>query len=330
MDLPVDLADGTALVAAHDAPAGVAARLVAPSGASVQVVDADSAPARQPVRAHRVDRPMAGVWRLRLSQPGGAARTVHASPAVAGSALTLRTAVAGGELTATLRDGDAGVPGATVTAELRSATSGTRTVALSGGAGGVYSAPVAELPADDWFAVVVAKAGDRTRVAAETVASRTPVPDPGGGGGGGGGGVPGGDDTPAADGQTPAPAPAPFTQPATPQPAPPPAAKPARATPRALTLTAKAARDRRKPYAFTLSGRMTVPAGAPCKGGPVAIQVALGKRVLAARQVTLGADCRFAAKVVVKKQGRLRAVARFLGTPKLAPTRSRALALRAG
>lgn len=330
VDVPITVQDGTALVVGHDAPGGVAAKLVAPSGASVAIQAAGSEEAAQAIRVQRVASPMAGEWKLRLSQSGGAAATVHASLAVAGSALRLTMSSTATELRATVTE-----PGATVTAELRSSSGASKTVALTPDADGkTFRAATKDLGEGEWFAVVTAKLPDgRERIAAATVGVASGGDDPTPGGDHGGDPSPGGDPSnggdhhggdpsdggPSAPGRS-TPSPSPKTGgAATPGPSAGGPAKRAR-----LTLSATARRDRRKPYTFALSGKLI--GVAKCKGIKIAVQLASGKKVIASKQVALGAKCTFSTKVSVKMKGSLKAVARQVGGTAVSAT----VGLRAG
>jgi hypothetical protein len=114
---------------------------------------------------------------------------------------------------------------------------------------------------------------------------------------------------------------------------------PARVAPRAFTARAKPVRDRRAPYRFTFSGRLTPPAGVPpadaCRGS-VAVQIKRGRKTISTRRRGVRKDCTwrssvaFARRSRVGRSGRLKASVRFLGNDVLLPRGTRALHIRAG
>lgn len=104
-----------------------------------------------------------------------------------------------------------------------------------------------------------------------------------------------------------------------------------------VSLTIKPARDRSKPYAFALSGRLTLPAGVTkadgCTGKVVITIKRANKKTVKAYTATLKPGCTY--KVTAKlpattKPGALKATARFAGNPALLPAKSAVRALRAG
>lgn len=127
----------------------------------------------------------------------------------------------------------------------------------------------------------------------------------------------------------------------TPPAAPPPAAPPPASTTPAPATTAgeriagrlvarvSPSRDRRRPYAFTTTGRLALPAGTQlaqaCRDGIVAIQVKAGRNTLSTRRTPLRADCTFRSRVSFSQPRRfagrrtLMVRARFLGTPAVRP-----------
>ena len=107
--------------------------------------------------------------------------------------------------------------------------------------------------------------------------------------------------------------------------------------PLGVTLSAKPARDRTKPYAFTATGQVRLPTGqtaAACAGGKVTVRLKRGVRSLVTRTATLNSACRYSQKLTYRVSGNgvlrasrtLRITARFLGTARLkassAPTRT--------
>ncbi len=114
-----------------------------------------------------------------------------------------------------------------------------------------------------------------------------------------------------------------------------------RVAPARVSLTVRPARDRSKPYVFTASGKVTLPAGtsaAACAGGRVTIRLKRGAGTLVTRNVTLGATCRFSTKLTHKVSGRgvlrsprtLRITARFAGTARLLPRSAATRTVKAG
>ena len=107
--------------------------------------------------------------------------------------------------------------------------------------------------------------------------------------------------------------------------------------PLGVTLSAKPARDRTKPYAFTATGQVRLPSGqtaAACAGGKVTVRLKRGVKSLVTRTATLNSSCTYSQKLTYKVSGSgvlrasrtLRITARFLGTARLkassAPTRT--------
>ncbi|HEX8084672.1 MAG TPA: hypothetical protein VF529_10320 [Solirubrobacteraceae bacterium] len=354
-EIALDVTDGDALVGIAMAPEGVASSLVAPDGTVVDAIAAGSPAAAQQVRFHRAESPAHGTWKLRLSQPGGSeAVPVTAGLAVEGSALKLEaTAVRSDDaapvaLRAAFRDGAAGVGGAAVEAVLRADGEAARTVVLEESGSGVYRATEA-LPAGEWFGVVSAASGGRKRavpvmVTIGAAAGEDPgghpsdpsgpsdptdpfVPadsskpsDPSGADGSAGGSGPGGASRPGVsapvlgggEGSTP---------------------PSARRSPRALKVTVKQRRDRRKPYAFAVIARLSLPAGLPagaCRGGQVALALQRGGRPVASKRATLSATCTFRTTIATRRPGRLTLRAAFLGSRELTALSARAVRVRAG
>jgi hypothetical protein len=114
-------------------------------------------------------------------------------------------------------------------------------------------------------------------------------------------------------------------------------ATPAKAAPLTLSLAAKPKRDRRLPYKFTFSGRLTPAAGATCSG-KVALKVRRGAKTVAKKTATLASTCRWKAvvkfknrrKLGKKRAGKLTAKARFRGNTALTAKSSKALSVRYG
>src|SRR5207247_462831 len=106
--------------------------------------------------------------------------------------------------------------------------------------------------------------------------------------------------------------------------APPPPVGTAKKTPAKLSLGAKPKRDRKLPYKFTFSGKLTPAAGATCSG-KVTLTVKHGKKTVAKKTATLSSSCKWKAVVTFenrkklgkKKTGKLSAKARFGGNAAL-------------
>ena len=92
------------------------------------------------------------------------------------------------------------------------------------------------------------------------------------------------------------------------------------------------ARDTRAPYAFRLSGRITLPAGVTagqaCTAGQVSVQVKAGKRTLSTRRTNLRRNCTYASSVSFASRRRFGSArslsfrARFLGNNVLKAARA--------
>ncbi len=145
-------------------------------------------------------------------------------------------------------------------------------------------------------------------------------PPAGGGGGGGGGGDAGGAAPVTANPATTA---APVNAPAST-----PTVTAALKTPTGLTAKLKAGRDRSRPYSFTISGKLSLPAGvgkaAGCKG-TVKLTGKRGTKTVVTKSATLKSDCSYSIKASVKSKGQVRMTVRFAGNSVLkgknAPTR---------
>ena len=108
-------------------------------------------------------------------------------------------------------------------------------------------------------------------------------------------------------------------------------------TPLKLSLTAKPKRDRKLPFKFRFSGRLTPAAGTTCSG-KVVLTVRHAKKVVARKTATLAASCTWKATVTFKNRrklgrkraGKLVAKARFAGNAALNAKSSKALTVRYG
>jgi len=134
---------------------------------------------------------------------------------------------------------------------------------------------------------------------------------------------------------------APPTPPAVVPPVTPPVIVPPVITKVSITgFTARVAphRDRRGPYRFAISGRVSPPASAgtaSCKGGRVSVRARVASRTVASRQASLKSDCTYRVVLTFRSRsslgnGRLRVAVKFLGSSRLKPGATRTLQLRAG
>jgi hypothetical protein len=92
------------------------------------------------------------------------------------------------------------------------------------------------------------------------------------------------------------------------------------------------ARDTRAPFAFRITGRLTLPAGVlpsqACTAGQVSVQVKAGSRTLSTRRASLRGDCTYGSSVSFSRRSRfgrarsLRFTARFLGNTVLKAARA--------
>jgi len=111
-----------------------------------------------------------------------------------------------------------------------------------------------------------------------------------------------------------------------------------RARARRITARVSPSRDRRPPFRFRTTGRVTPPAGLraarACRGGRFSVQVKVGTRTVSTRRAALRADCTFASSVSFSGRRRfgrarsLRFVVRFLGSDRLARQTLRAVTVR--
>ena len=119
-----------------------------------------------------------------------------------------------------------------------------------------------------------------------------------------------------------------------PPPPPPPAAARGRGR---LTVRVSPSGDRRAPYRFTTSGRLTLPRGvtaaAGCRG-QVSVQVKRGGTTISTRRVFLRRNCTFSSAVTFRTRARfassrsLRFTVRFLGNARIAPATAAARFVR--
>jgi hypothetical protein len=102
---------------------------------------------------------------------------------------------------------------------------------------------------------------------------------------------------------------------------------------KSVSATAKPKRDRSKPYAFTFSGTVSLPAGvtkANGCSGTVTITLKKATKTVASKTATLKKDCTYSAKVTVKSKAKLQGKARFGGNSAVGAKTSGAVSVRAG
>ncbi|HEV2813961.1 MAG TPA: hypothetical protein VGW10_11980 [Solirubrobacteraceae bacterium] len=112
-----------------------------------------------------------------------------------------------------------------------------------------------------------------------------------------------------------------------------------RFAPGGVSVRVPTARDRRAPYVYRGTGRVSPPSGMPpasaCDRGEVTLRVLRARRVLARRVARLSPTCTFGFRFALGRRarrgsGRLRLTAAFGGTDVLKPAQAPARALRAG
>ena len=105
-----------------------------------------------------------------------------------------------------------------------------------------------------------------------------------------------------------------------------------------VTASVTPRRDRRAPYPFTVTGRVSRPAGisaSTCKGGRISAQWKVSGKTISTRRVTLRSDCSYRIRVTFRVRsrlgdGKLTLRVRFLGTARLKPASARTLSTRVG
>jgi hypothetical protein len=110
-----------------------------------------------------------------------------------------------------------------------------------------------------------------------------------------------------------------------------------RKAPQKLSIAAKPKRDRRLPFKFTFSGRLTPASGTTCSG-KVLVTVKRGKKTVAKRTAKLSSKCRWKAvvkfkdrrKLGRKRSGKLTAKAMYSGNAAMTAKSSKALSVRYG
>lgn len=102
-----------------------------------------------------------------------------------------------------------------------------------------------------------------------------------------------------------------------------------------ITATLRPQRDRRAPYRFTVSGRVTLPSGVTpaqgCGQGRVSVQYKAGRKTISNRRASLRRSCTYRSTVRFRnakrfgRRGRLAVRVRFLGNDRLKPQKVRTL-----
>jgi hypothetical protein len=113
---------------------------------------------------------------------------------------------------------------------------------------------------------------------------------------------------------------------------------PSRVKPKSISLKLSPKRDRTAPFAFTATGKITLPAGAnkaQCAGAKVSIQSKVVRKTVSTRRGNVTKKCTFKIKVSFKKKARLgkgavKVTPRYLGNAAIAPIRGKAVTFRAG
>jgi hypothetical protein len=124
-----------------------------------------------------------------------------------------------------------------------------------------------------------------------------------------------------------------VTPPPPPPPPPPPVVivKPAAA--KSVSAKVKPSRDRSKPYSFTFSGKVSLPAGVTkangCKG-TVTVTLKNGKKTVTTKKASVKKDCTYSAKVKVSKKAKMKASVKFGGNSAVGAKTSATINVRAG
>ncbi|HUR85755.1 MAG TPA: hypothetical protein VMY78_10455 [Solirubrobacteraceae bacterium] len=112
-----------------------------------------------------------------------------------------------------------------------------------------------------------------------------------------------------------------------------PTVTPALKTPTGLTAKLKSSRDRSRPYSFTISGKLSLPAGvtkaAGCKG-TVKLTGKRGTKTVVTKSATLKSDCSYSIKASVKTKGQVKMTVRFDGNSVLKGKNAATRIARAG
>jgi hypothetical protein len=104
-------------------------------------------------------------------------------------------------------------------------------------------------------------------------------------------------------------------------------------TPKFLSETLTPARDRSKPYRFTVKGKLGLPAGVTkAKGctGTVTITAKRGTKTAAIAKAALKKDCSYSVRMTVKSKGKMKVTAKFAGNTALSAKSSSSRTARAG
>jgi hypothetical protein len=123
------------------------------------------------------------------------------------------------------------------------------------------------------------------------------------------------------------------TTPPPPPPPPPPAAPAVKLAAKSLSVKVQPARDRSKPYKFTVTGKLSRPAGVTAaKGctGTVTVTYKKGTKTVATKKVSVRKDCTYSAKSTIRSKGKMKVGARFGGNAVLKAKSSAKANVRAG
>ena len=112
----------------------------------------------------------------------------------------------------------------------------------------------------------------------------------------------------------------------------------ARVSARRITASLKPSRDRRAPYRFTVTGRVTLPAGVTraqgCGKGRISVQTKAGRKTISTRRATLSRTCTYRVRLSFKnrkrfgRRAKLSVRVRFLGNDRLRAQTVRTLSAR--
>lgn len=113
----------------------------------------------------------------------------------------------------------------------------------------------------------------------------------------------------------------------------PPAGSTARRKARKITAKLTPSRDRRAPYRFTVTGRITPPTGVAC-GGRISVQTKAGRKTLSTRRATVRSNCTYRIRLSFKnrkrfgRRAKLTVRVRYLGSARISPQTVRTLSAR--
>ena len=110
----------------------------------------------------------------------------------------------------------------------------------------------------------------------------------------------------------------------------------ARVRVKSLSVKVAPKRDRRSPYRYRTTGKVTLPAGIKASdgcAGKISVQIKRGKKTVSTRRVKLRANCTYLSRVTftskrLKGRGRLKVTVRFLGNSRLLPKTAKPVYVR--